>query len=49
MALLERGPALDMLSAALGEVSDGEGRVALVYGEAGIGKTPPGTRRSWAA
>jgi ATP/maltotriose-dependent transcriptional regulator MalT len=39
MALLERGPALDMLSAALGEAGGGEGRVALVYGEAGIGKT----------
>ena len=39
MTLLERGPALEALERALGEVAHGEGRVALVYGEAGIGKT----------
>ena len=39
MTLLERGPALEALQGALGEVAHGEGRVALVYGEAGIGKT----------
>src|SRR5258706_16331483 len=39
MTLLEREPALEALVAALGEAARGEGRVALVYGEAGIGKT----------
>ena len=39
MALLEREPALEALAAALGEARAGEGRVALVCGEAGIGKT----------
>src|SRR5258705_1158496 len=39
MTLLEREPALEALVAALGEAVRGEGRVALVYGEAGIGKT----------
>ncbi|HUP35130.1 MAG TPA: AAA family ATPase, partial [Candidatus Limnocylindria bacterium] len=39
MTLLEREPALEALAAALGEAAAGEGRVALVYGEAGIGKT----------
>jgi hypothetical protein len=39
MTLLEREPALEALQGALGEVAQGEGRVALVYGEAGIGKT----------
>jgi ATP/maltotriose-dependent transcriptional regulator MalT len=39
MTLLEREPALEALAAALGEAAGGEGRVALVYGEAGIGKT----------
>ena len=39
MTLLEREPALEALQGALGEVVHGEGRVALVYGEAGIGKT----------
>jgi hypothetical protein len=39
MTLLEREPALEALEGALGEVAHGEGRVALVYGEAGIGKT----------
>ena len=39
MTLLERGPLLDTLAAALREAAGGAGRVALVYGEAGIGKT----------
>ena len=39
MNLLEREPALTVLQGALGDVAHGEGRVALVYGEAGIGKT----------
>jgi len=39
MTLLEREPALKALEGALGEAAQGEGRVALVYGEAGIGKT----------
>ena len=39
MTLLEREPALEMLAAALSEATSGEGRIALVYGEAGIGKT----------
>jgi len=39
MTLLERAPALEGLAAALGEAAGGQGRVALVYGEAGIGKT----------
>ncbi len=39
MALLEREPALKALEGTLGEAAQGEGRVALVYGEAGIGKT----------
>jgi len=39
MTLLEREPALKVLEGALGEAAHGEGRVALVYGEAGIGKT----------
>jgi predicted ATPase len=39
MTLLEREPALETLRGALGEAAAGEGRVALVYGEAGIGKT----------
>ena len=39
MTLLEREPALEALAGSLGEVARGEGRVALVYGEAGIGKT----------
>ena len=39
MTLLEREPALEALAAALDEAVAGEGRVALVYGEAGIGKT----------
>ena len=37
--LLERDLALGELDAALGDASRGEGRVALVSGEAGIGKT----------
>ena len=37
--LLERDIALGELDAALGEAARGEGRVALVSGEAGIGKT----------
>jgi hypothetical protein len=39
MTLLERERALEALQGALGEVAHGEGHVALVYGEAGIGKT----------
>jgi tRNA A37 threonylcarbamoyladenosine biosynthesis protein TsaE len=39
MTLLEREPALEALTAALAEATAGEGCVALVYGEAGIGKT----------
>jgi len=39
MTLLERGPLLDTLAAARREAAGGPGRVALVYGEAGIGKT----------
>ena len=39
MALLEREPALGALATALAEAAGGEGRIALVYGEAGIGKT----------
>ena len=38
-ALLERESALHALAAALAEAAAGHGRVALVYGEAGIGKT----------
>lgn len=50
MTLLERAPALESLATALAEAAAGEGRVALVYGEAGIGKTsliasPPRPRR----
>jgi predicted ATPase len=37
MTLLEREAALEALEGALGEVAYGEGRGALVYGEAGIG------------
>jgi DNA-binding CsgD family transcriptional regulator len=39
MTLLEREPALEALAVALAEAAAGEGCVALVYGEAGIGKT----------
>ena len=39
MTLLEREPLLDALAAARREAAEGHGRVALVYGEAGIGKT----------
>jgi DNA-binding CsgD family transcriptional regulator len=39
MTLLEREHALQALTGALAEAVAGEGRVALVYGEAGIGKT----------
>lgn len=39
MLLLERDFDLDNLDAALREVKEDNGRVALVYGEAGIGKT----------
>ena len=39
LTLLEREPAVDALGAALAEAAAGQGRVALVYGEAGIGKT----------
>ena len=38
-ALLERDTPLDALASALAEAATGQGRVALVYGEAGIGKT----------
>jgi predicted ATPase len=39
MTLLEREPALQALRGALREVANGDGCVAPVYGEAGIGKT----------
>jgi ATP/maltotriose-dependent transcriptional regulator MalT len=39
MPLLERAPALELLVRALDDAAAGAGRVALVYGEAGIGKT----------
>jgi predicted ATPase/DNA-binding CsgD family transcriptional regulator len=39
MQLLERASQLHALSSALSEVSAGQGCIALVYGEAGIGKT----------
>jgi DNA-binding CsgD family transcriptional regulator/tetratricopeptide (TPR) repeat protein len=39
MELLERGQDLKVLAAALDEAVAGEGRVALISGEAGIGKT----------
>ena len=39
MDLLERGEFLEQLQDTLAEVTDGHGRVALVTGEAGIGKT----------
>ncbi len=39
MQLVERASQLNSLNSALAEVTAGEGRIALVYGEAGIGKT----------
>ena len=39
MVLLERDDCLEELDAALRETAGGEGRLALVFGEAGIGKT----------
>ena len=39
MELLERDPALQALANALREAAAGEGRITLVSGEAGIGKT----------
>ncbi len=39
MILLEREPTLEALAAALAEATAGQGRIALVCGEAGIGKT----------
>jgi DNA-binding CsgD family transcriptional regulator len=39
MQLLERASQLQMLSSALAQTKSGQGCVALVYGEAGIGKT----------
>jgi predicted ATPase len=39
MDLLERGAVLEALGAALRDVAAGHGRVVLVSGEAGIGKT----------
>jgi DNA-binding CsgD family transcriptional regulator/tetratricopeptide (TPR) repeat protein len=39
VTLLEREAALEALAAAVGEAAAGQGCVALVYGEAGIGKT----------
>src|SRR5687767_8929242 len=39
MRLLEREPLLAALDNAFREAAGGEGRLALVYGEAGIGKT----------
>ncbi|HEV8191274.1 MAG TPA: ATP-binding protein [Ktedonobacterales bacterium] len=37
--LLERGRELAALDTLLGEIRDSQGRIALVSGEAGIGKT----------
>jgi DNA-binding CsgD family transcriptional regulator len=37
--LLERGPHLELLAAAFASASDGAGRMVLVHGEAGVGKT----------
>jgi len=39
MEILEREPALSRLEDLLGEASRGLGRIGLVHGEAGIGKT----------
>jgi predicted ATPase len=39
MPLLERDSELDRLTAALAEAASGQGRIALIGGEAGIGKT----------
>ena len=39
MELLERDHELQALAVALGEATAGEGRIVLVSGEAGIGKT----------
>ncbi len=39
MELLERDTSLQALSTAFAEAAEGNGRIALVYGEAGIGKT----------
>jgi DNA-binding CsgD family transcriptional regulator/tetratricopeptide (TPR) repeat protein len=57
--LLEREDALDALAQAMSDATDGSGRMVLVDGEAGIGKTallqcfaesrPPGTRLLWGA
>jgi len=44
MELLERDPALRELDATLAAATHGEGRIALVSGEAGIGKTALVTR-----
>ena len=43
MTVLEREPLLEVLVARLREAADGAEQIALVYGEAGIGKT--GARR----
>jgi predicted ATPase len=39
LTLLEREPLLEVLAAGLREAAGGAGQIALVYGEAGIGKT----------
>jgi hypothetical protein len=39
MTLLEREPLLEVLAARLSDAASGAGQIALVYGEAGIGKT----------
>ena len=39
MTLLEHEPLLEVLAARLGETAGGAGQIALVHGEAGIGKT----------
>lgn len=39
MPLLERGPALASMATALTDATAGQGRIVLLSGEAGIGKT----------
>jgi len=46
MELLEREPSLALLAGYAAEARRGEGRLVLLDGEAGVGKTGAGTRRS---